>query len=408
MKLPMVLLVAVLLGSGVGATLAYWSVGSVASTSQAPISQAPTSQTTDPSVASEDRPATAATTPLSATAIAVVDEPNYQFGTMLRGATQSHQFMVRNEGTAPLTLVVGKTSCKCTLGDVSNHPIPPGGSAPVRLSWTAKVLAGPFRQTATIITNDPNNNPLQLNVEGSVTEISGVSPGSFSLGEVDTDSGAEAVAYVMSFDSTELVVTAKMADTTEQPERYTVLVEPVEPSAAPDKNALATTKITVQSAARLPIGSIHEWISLQTNLVGHEEFLMPITGRVRGAISVRSRAWSEASSLLNLGIIPGDEGGESIVLLSCRGPHAEEIQFTVEQVDPPELVVEVGERRKIRDGLTHTRLRVAIPPGTRPMVRTKRTAGTKETGEGDGQIRLKTNHPQSPEMNLGVRVIVQG
>ena len=84
-----------------------------------------------------------------------VDEPIYQFGAMQRGTTKSHEFVVRNVGHSPLTLRVGSTTCKCTIGNVSDAPIPPGESVSVKLEWSALVNPGPFRQTATILTNDP-------------------------------------------------------------------------------------------------------------------------------------------------------------------------------------------------------------------------------------------------------------
>ncbi len=85
----------------------------------------------------------------------VVDATTHNFETMQRGSSKEHAFKVTNEGARPLTVEVLNTTCKCTVGDVADAPIPPGGTVDVKLSWVAKAMPGSFRQTATLKTNDP-------------------------------------------------------------------------------------------------------------------------------------------------------------------------------------------------------------------------------------------------------------
>src|ERR1043165_4938986 len=75
-----------------------------------------------------------------------VPEPVYHFGTMQRGTTKSHDFIIRNVGKAPLKLQFVSVTCKCTHPNVPEAPIPPGGSATVKLEWAAKSDNGPFTQ----------------------------------------------------------------------------------------------------------------------------------------------------------------------------------------------------------------------------------------------------------------------
>src|SRR5687767_10877780 len=44
----------------------------------------------------------------------VVNGEQFNFGTMDRYAHNSHVFTIRNDGGAPLTLIKGTTTCKCT------------------------------------------------------------------------------------------------------------------------------------------------------------------------------------------------------------------------------------------------------------------------------------------------------
>src|SRR5205085_8728391 len=63
-------------------------------------------------------------------------ETHYNFGKMARGTSMSHDFVIRNVGTAPLKLPFSRTTCKCTLSKLPSAPIPPGGSAKVTLEWS--------------------------------------------------------------------------------------------------------------------------------------------------------------------------------------------------------------------------------------------------------------------------------
>src|SRR5262249_31790011 len=92
----------------------------------------------------------------------VVDEPHYDFGSMQRGTSKSHEFVIRNTGNAPLKIRNGGTTCKCTLSKVAEESIPPNGSTKVKLEWTAKIDNGPFSQEATILTNDPTESQIKL------------------------------------------------------------------------------------------------------------------------------------------------------------------------------------------------------------------------------------------------------
>ena len=135
-----------------------------------------------------------------------VDEPNFQFGSMQRNTSKSHHFTVKNVGGAPLTLRVGQTSCKCTLGEVTGESIPPGGSTQVKLEWSAISGNGPFRQTATLITNDPAQSTVELTIEGQITEATNVSPPEFVFDKIPAGESKSAEVFVMAMLEDELTV----------------------------------------------------------------------------------------------------------------------------------------------------------------------------------------------------------
>lgn len=98
--------------------------------------------------------------------IAVTPKTSYDFGVLPRFTQTHHVFEIRNEGTAPLELKQGPSSCSCTILGLETSKVMPGQSAEIKLEWTLKFKEGPFSQSATIYTNDPNRKEIELVVKG--------------------------------------------------------------------------------------------------------------------------------------------------------------------------------------------------------------------------------------------------
>jgi hypothetical protein len=330
-----------------------------------------------------------------------VDEPNFQFGTMQQNTTKSHQFTVKNVGKAPLTLKVGQTSCKCTLGEVTGDAIPPGGSTQVKLEWSAVQGNGPFRQTATLITNDPLASTVELTIEGQITEATNVSPPEFVFDKIPAGESKSAEVFVMAMLEDELNVSEPQFSDPATAESFDVKIEPAEQSVLPNPNAKKGVRITVTAKPGLPLGRIHQTLSISTNLADAEKLEIPMIGRVVGDISVHGRDWNENLGVLAMGKVKSHVGRRSRVNIVVRGSDAANVKLEVAAVDPPELKATVGEPRKLGDTLVHIPVEVEVPAGTRPMVRL-------DTAQGEeGRVVLKTTHPTIKELVVGVRFTVE-
>lgn len=383
MRILGVILAAAIVGATIGAAIAYIEVRPGGALPSRPSAIAASSQ------AAADAPRVD------------VQEPLYNFGTMQRGTTKSHEFVVHNLGKAPLTLKVGSTTCKCTIGNVSDAPIPPGDSVKVKLEWSALINPGPFRQVATIITNDPFAPKVELSVEGEVTEATGVFPPDFMFDKVTAGQSKTADVYVMALAQDDLKIESPELSNTETRDFFDVSIEPIEPKDLPNPQAKAGARIRVVAKPGLRMGRFDQWLAVKTNIPDAEQIKIPISGRVVGNVSIHGLMWNEDQGVLRLGKVESSQGMKQQLNIVVRGEHANDAQIEVASTDPPELKATLGVPKKVGDSLVHVPLTVEIPPGTPPMAR------LDIDQHDEARIVLKSSLPDVPEIVLQVRFAVE-
>ena len=386
MRILPVIIVSALVGALVGGAVAYVEVA------------------TDPIATGlpGDKPSAVLALPTDASVPrAQVDQAEFNFGTMQEGRRRSHTFTFKNVGAAPLTLRVGKPTCKCTVGQVTDRPIPPGESGTVTLEWTALTGSGPFRQSAPVYTNDPLNSTIELVIHGDVTEAEGIEPREFAFDTVPVGESKSASVFVMAMLQDNLVVSGPQFSDPLLRDKFDVTITPVAQEDLPNPKAKAGVVITATAKAGLPVGRFNQWLAVKTNLEDGEHLEIPVSGRVVGDISVRGLGWNEEQGVLLMGNVKSSEGKQETLNLMVRGAEAGTVKFEVKSSDPPELSVAVGEPKKLKDDLFSVPLKVEVPAGTRPMVRT-------DTAQGEaGRIVLSTTHPKVKELVLSVRFSVE-
>ncbi|MEW4565159.1 DUF1573 domain-containing protein [Bremerella sp. JC770] len=131
---------------------------------------------------------------------AVVEETVHNFGVLPRFTQSHHEFIIRNEGQAPLKLKQGPSSCSCTILGIDTSEIAPNESAKIRLEWTLKFKEGPFHQSATILTNDPDNKEITFAVKGLTETRLGLSEPSVTFSAMSH--GDELVRDVLLYSQT--------------------------------------------------------------------------------------------------------------------------------------------------------------------------------------------------------------
>ena len=96
---------------------------------------------------------------------ATVDKQKINLGSLKRNIPRKCVFTVQNTGKSPLLIQNVETSCGCTLPEWTKHPVKPGKSGEVRVTYDAE-YPGRFHKTITVYANVES--PIRLTVSGEV------------------------------------------------------------------------------------------------------------------------------------------------------------------------------------------------------------------------------------------------
>jgi hypothetical protein len=100
-----------------------------------------------------------------------VPETSYNFGRIGPQDVVERNFIVRNEGEAPLTISRAYTTCGCTTAEFSASVIPPGKVATVKVIFDAgfhDTAGQTVRRGVIIENNDPNQSQAEIWVQAAV------------------------------------------------------------------------------------------------------------------------------------------------------------------------------------------------------------------------------------------------
>jgi hypothetical protein len=346
---------------------------------------------------------------LSATAprVDVVGGETHNFGIMERMGKRHYTFVIRNVGTAALTLEQGKTSCKCTISQLAGGYLEPGADVEVRLEWTAKESepeSKDFEQTAEILTNDPQRRVVRLQIVGKIIQSVWAKPADIILSNVTQGNGATASAMIYAYKSDNLEIVDHEFYFTHLKGFLDVQFEDLsEEELAQDRDALSGKKMVLSLKPNLPLGNFNEAIRITTNLPDSPRIDIAIQGVVTPDITfLSSRRFYRARMILDLGIVSQEKGVEEKITMLAKGPLRESIQFHVKEAEPAGVFqLELVRRESILTGkaIQHDLL-LKIPPGTDQVKR------LNEQQEGYGRILLETTHPDIEYLEIRVRFAV--
>jgi hypothetical protein len=99
--------------------------------------------------------------------ILVLDEVQFDFGTINEGDIVKKEFSFQNTGTAPLLILNASSSCGCTVPEWPKDPIAPGGRGVISVKFDSKNKEGYQNKEVTIFANTYPNRSI-ISVKGNV------------------------------------------------------------------------------------------------------------------------------------------------------------------------------------------------------------------------------------------------
>lgn len=93
---------------------------------------------------------------------------DYNFETIKSGTVITYKFEFKNEGKQPLDILKVKTSCGCTTTTLSSNTYKKGKTGEIEVSFNTSGRTGRQHKTITVITNDPQNPEITLNINGDL------------------------------------------------------------------------------------------------------------------------------------------------------------------------------------------------------------------------------------------------
>ena len=377
---------------------------------------------------------------------AVIDHLIWDLGTIESGKEFAHTFLVSNEGQAPLRLTRGPSECACTVTELPDEPIPPGGKAKVKLAFTeaAKqelLKLGPFARDVHLLTNDPDHRDIVLGVAATVNRRLIVAPTPITLAIDSSKPTPEpqrsAVAWVYSerWEAFELSV-AKLSR-----ENIHWRIEPATGEKLKEFKARSGYRVVVTLPAEMAEGRFAEWVEFAAKSAAgkgvsvgkgvrnrlqetaqqpqaklgrgsHQETIadaasaadaistscrLDIQGRVDGRLTFYSPKVVR-SNVLQLGVRQQGQRVHETLVMKVNDPRHRLTAVHIE-AEPAFLQARLAPLPGGAKDVGLYRLEVEIP-GDAPSC--------AYTGAHCGSIRLRTDHPRLGVIELKVEFVLTG
>jgi len=333
----------------------------------------------------------------------VVDQDEFNFGTIEVDSHVRHSFKISNFGSYPLVIESGGTSCgKCTFSDLEGERvIRPSQSTDVVVEYHGVTAIDHFRQGAVLITNDPERPRVTLAVTGKVRSSFSVMPSKLVLGQLSAGEERLVELRVLAYLIDDLQVSSPEFLNKNTAEFFEADFQPLPTDQLPaDVKSGVLVKIHVKPG--LPFGAVRQTIRLASNLEGQEQIEVPLDATVEGDISISGPRFDDKNRVLSLGAVSAENGSKNTVMVIVRGPHRQGVEFKVTSCDPPWLKAEVGTTvAPAGSSVARTPLTIEIPTGSPASVHMGNAQGKL------GVVELESTHPHAKQLKIFVQFAVE-
>lgn len=332
----------------------------------------------------------------------------YNFGSMDKGETRTHTFVIRNTGEAPLRLKLLNTSCKCTLSAFEQATIEPGDSVEVDLEWKSQDYLDSFSQNARIQTNDPDLRTLELRVVGAVVVPIRPSPEYIAVGNFQVGNGFNASVDIYGHKSENLEVTSWKWDGGSLPEGMsieTVAIAPDDPVRATDESIKSGVRLTLRGAPGLAIGPLRGDLELITDPPAPEPIVIRVSGSGIGPITIdthRRVPYDSERNMIVLGQIGPTQTKSVEISLMIRGESNDAVEVTIDpaEIDPTGVLSATVLPKQSLGNVIRVPIKIDLDGSGGSISRLGPSPSEL------GKITIRTNDPTTPVIILYVKFAV--
>jgi hypothetical protein len=340
----------------------------------------------------------------------LVNSRFHDFGAVEDGSKVFHVFKITNLGNAPLTLEAGTTTCtRCTIAEVETPLLQPGETGGVRIEYLPTRRQRKFRQHATVVTNDPDHEIVELNIFGLVTSQFDIEPPYLVLSRISAKETKTAEIRIYDLMSTEVGVEKYEFIGESTAKYFEAAIEPIPADQLSKRHARSGCRVLVTVKPGLPVGPIRQTIRLEITGGGRDNNLLAdvtIEGSVENDISIVGRGWNTDAGRLVIGAVESRQGAKRNLFLVLRGPYRNDTIVKPIEIKPSWLKVSVGEPKELKTGadpgagVTQIPLTIEIPPGAP-------TVNHLGSDQGEyGQVMLETTHPEVGRIRMYIQFVV--
>jgi hypothetical protein len=332
-----------------------------------------------------------------------VDKEECDFGAVENDSVVSHTFMFKNVGKSPLILKSGGTTCgKCTIAKISEEKILPGESVGVTVQYSAGASTPKFRQSATILTNDPERPRVELGVSGGITAILSIDPPQLVFSKLSVHESRTLDAKLLNYITDKLNIVGHTWSDPSTEKFLNVEFKPFDAEALTQHGAKSGQLVSVTVKPGLPLGTLHQKLTITTDLPNKHVVELEILATISSDISIVGGGWNEEQGHLHVGPVQSKEGVTRKILLLARGPYRNDLEIKLGEVFPSFLRVTLGDKTTINNGLiVQFPVTITIPPGSPSANHLSAKIGRL------GEVLLETTHPEAKQVKVPIRFAVE-
>lgn len=333
--------------------------------------------------------------------VTIVNGERHDFGTMDRNAHGAHDWIVRNDGDAPLTLSTGAPSCSVCIKvfRVEKGELAPGEKTNVHIEWDVKTSDAEFEQSGPLETNDKNRPSVHLSLKGHVLDTVRADRTDVHFHDLSANETTTSSVIIYGFRDETLSVVEHSFSNPSFAQHAEVSIEPLtseEVAAEPRAKSGVRVKITMKPG--LPYGDFNEQLSVTTNQ-SEDPINLHIIGNIASDVLLMGPGVTRDKQLVSMGAISQSTGKKHTVFVLVKGPHKDDTQVKIESVEPSvDFSATLGEPIRDSEKIVRYPVHIEVPAGATPVTRMEGAYA---------KINMATTHPEVKELTIKVRYVVK-